>query len=356
GGGAARATRREAVRALLIGAGAATAALALPRALAAGPGARGRSAQAAPPLPGRGTVVRVPKGGSIQRAVDRAPAGAEVRVAPGTYLETVIIDKPLILVSEEGYRHTVIQADHARFHWRGVPRDDQIVGAVNVMRTSDVRIEGFQLQDALEGIWVSASRRVLVTRCMSCEHQSSGYYFWASQDATLSACDGRDNAVGVYQGNSVDVTIVGCRFTANHGGRVAHLDGEVFPGIGILVGNASTRCAIGGNRSFANRDWGLGIGEGVSYVTASSNDLRGQRLGASVHGLGLVLRRNNLVGNSQAGLQGDHRTDARDNWWGAASGPSGEGAGSGAAVRGGARYRPWLTEPVALPPFTLPGP
>jgi len=342
-------TRRQALGRLLWGLAGATLPLAAAGASRAQASGGGRSGPARPGA----AVVRVPAGGSIQRAVDAAPPGGEVRIAPGEYVETVIIDKPLTLASETGYADTVIRADHSRFRWRGVRRDDQIVGAVNVMKTRDVRILGLALEDAIEGVWVSASQRVLVAGCMSCDHVSSGYYFWASREATLLRSDGRLNAVGVYQGNSVDITIAGNRFTANHGGRVPHLDNEEFPGIGILVGNASTRCSIGGNHSFANADWGLGIGEGVSHVVASGNDLRGQKRGASVNGPHLALHRNNLVGNSEAGLVGDEHTDARYNWWGDPSGPSGDAHGSGAAVRGAASYRPWLSRPVGVPPFAF---
>lgn len=336
---------------MLWGVGGTALGLALPRPAGAQPegagNAAGRGQVAAPP------VLRVPAGGSIQRAVDAAPSGGEVRLAPGEYHETVIIDKPLTLASEAGQADTVIRADHARFRWRGVSRDDQIVGAINVMNAHDVRILGLTLEDALEGVWVSVSRRVLVSGCMSCEHQSSGYYFWASQECTLLHSDARLNAVGVYQGNSVDITIAASRFTANHGGQVPHLDDDIFPGIGILVGNASTRCAIGGNHSYGNADWGLGIGLDVTHVTATGNDLRGQKRGASVEGNAVALHRNNLLANSEVGLVGDEHTDARYNWWGDASGPSGDALGSGAAVRGPVRYRPWLTQPVGVPPFSF---
>jgi len=336
---------------LLSGLGGAALALGLGGAVGArAAGARAAGAGETRPGPG---VLRVPAGGSIQRAVDAAPPGGEVRLAPGEYVETVIIDKPLTLSSESGYADTVIRADHSRFRWRGVNRNDQIVGAVNVMNARDVRILGLTLEDALEGVWVSVSRRVLVSGCMSCDHQSTGYYFWASQECTLLHSDARLNAVGVYQGNSVDITIAANRFTENHGGRVPHLDNDIFPGIGILVGNASTRCAIGGNRSFLNADWGLGIGLDCTHVTATGNDLRAQKRGASVEGNAIALHRNNLVGNEEAGLVGDAGTDARYNWWGDVSGPSGDAGGSGAPVRGGARYRPWLTEPVGVPPFSF---
>lgn len=42
--------------------------------------------------------------------------------------------------------------------------------------------------------------------------------------------------------------------------------------------------------------------------------------------------------------------DARRNWWGAASGPGGEGPGTGDPVRGDVRYDPWVHPEVAVEP------
>lgn len=38
------------------------------------------------------------------------------------------------------------------------------------------------------------------------------------------------------------------------------------------------------------------------------------------------------------------QVDARHNWWGDASGPSGNGSGSGQAVQGNMLFEPWFTE------------
>lgn len=53
-----------------------------------------------------------------------------------------------------------------------------------------------------------------------------------------------------------------------------------------------------------------------------------------------------LLGNGTAGLtnQNSNVVDARQNWWGDASGPSGIGPGSGSALLGNALFDPWLEE------------
>ncbi len=40
--------------------------------------------------------------------------------------------------------------------------------------------------------------------------------------------------------------------------------------------------------------------------------------------------------------------DARNNWWGDASGPSGDGSGSGDTVLGNVQYKDWLTAPACI--------
>ncbi|MCP6726469.1 MAG: right-handed parallel beta-helix repeat-containing protein [Patescibacteria group bacterium] len=54
---------------------------------------------------------------------------------------------------------------------------------------------------------------------------------------------------------------------------------------------------------------------------------------------------NSFVGNIEAGLlhNGNGLFDAKGNWWGTATGPSGEGPGQGDAVGPGISFEPWLT-------------
>jgi hypothetical protein len=62
-----------------------------------------------------------------------------------------------------------------------------------------------------------------------------------------------------------------------------------------------------------------------------------------------------LTGNGRGvNNQGSTAVDARQNWWGDTSGPSGTGSGSGDAVWGNVMYDPWLTEPTCtLTPYRL---
>ena len=62
-------------------------------------------------------------------------------------------------------------------------------------------------------------------------------------------------------------------------------------------------------------------------------------------GSSVVIHGNNIVGNTNYGLDYSDSTylDATNNWWGDASGPSGDGPGSGDEISGDVDYDPWLT-------------
>ncbi len=293
--------------------------------------------------------VRVAQGESIQAAVDRAPPGATVRVPPGTYHETVVIEKPLALIGA-GHRRTILVADRSRLVWAGRTRERYLVGAINVRDTRDVLIAGLAVQGALEGVWVSASRRVTISDCMSCAHDSSGYYLWGSQDCAVVRCEGSDCAVGIYQGGSVDIRIARNVFRRNRGGRVPHLDDDVYPGIGVLIGNLSRGCTVAGNLLADNVDWGLGTSLGVYEVTTSGNTIRRNAIGVFAGERGLRMRYDNVAGNADWGIDAAVEVDAREVWWGAADGPSGAGPGSGDAVPGEVVFRPWRRAPARLAP------
>lgn len=295
------------------------------------------------------STVHVAPGESIQAAVDRAPAGASVFVPEGTYHETVVIEKPLALIGA-GYDRTRVVADRSRFAWSGRTRERYVVGALNVRDTRDVLIAGFTVQGALEGVWVSASRRVTISDCMSCAHDSSGYYLWGSQSCAVLRSEGSDCAVGIYQGGSVDIRIAGNVFRRNRGGRVPHLDDDVYPGIGVLIGNLSRGCRVEANLLADNVDWGFGTSVGVHEITTLANTIRGNPVGVFVGERGLRMRDDNVAGNADWGVDAAVEVDAREVWWGASDGPSGAGPGSGDRVPSTVRFRPWRSAPSRLAP------
>ena len=60
----------------------------------------------------RGEVIRVSAGQSIQKAIDAAPAGATIQIAPGVFQERLDVDKPLTLEGA-GWQQTTIKPDGA---------------------------------------------------------------------------------------------------------------------------------------------------------------------------------------------------------------------------------------------------
>lgn len=299
------------------------------------------------PAPAR--EVSVQPGESIQAAVDRASPGAIVRIPPGTYRETVVIEKPLALIGA-GYRRTTLVADRSRFRWASLARERYVVGAVNVRNTRNVLIAGLTVQGALEGVWVSASRNVTISDCMSCEHDSSGYYLWGSQACTVVRSEGSDCAVGIYQGGSVDIRIARNVFRRNRGGRVPHLDDDDYPGIGVLMGNLSRGCRVEGNLLAENTDWGMGVSLGVYEVSTLGNTIRDNPTGVFVGERGLRMRADNVAGNPDWGVDSAVEVDAREVWWGSPDGPAGAGPGQGDAVRAPVLVTPWRRGPSRLAP------
>jgi len=91
-----------------------------------------------------------------------------------------------------------------------------------------------------------------------------------------------------------------------------------------------------------NRITGFDIG-----VNISSNDIDGSPVFADA-----IVTSNNISGSGSYGLYNGSTTntiDAEYNWWGDASGPSGEGLGIGDAVSTNVDFDPWLTEPIPEP-------
>ncbi|MBC7260896.1 MAG: PKD domain-containing protein, partial [Chloroflexi bacterium] len=96
---------------------------------------------------------------------------------------------------------------------------------------------------------------------------------------------------------------------------------------------------------------------GVSNITIRYNELHGNTLttgkwgnpgaimiGTAVNAATVSVNNNNIYNNTPYGVTNKATADldARYNWWGNASGPSGQGPGSGDAVSANVTFSPWL--------------
>ena len=99
----------------------------------------------------------------------------------------------------------------------------------------------------------------------------------------------------------------------------------------------------------------------VTNTSILENNIEDNRIGVYVEGfdsnvIGL-LHHNNIKGNAGYGAlfnatYGTAILDARFNWWGDASGPSGMGPGAGDAISDYVTYSPWLGYPYGTIPMT----
>ncbi len=138
------------------------------------------------------------------------------------------------------------------------------------------------------------------------------------------------------------------------------LFGSDWPGI---VSNIEIK-----NNVVEDNEWGIDIICDSSYITVKDNKV----LNNLYDGIGVysyriwypdlpipaptyvVIEKNSIVGNGGDGLWiGPYVTmtvDAEENWWGDASGPGGDGPGSGDSVIGNADFDPWETKAPKKPP------
>ncbi len=101
-----------------------------------------------------------------------------------------------------------------------------------------------------------------------------------------------------------------------------------------------------------------GLSEGVFVPSNATAAIEHSTISANNKGIVLSrpvgterIRHNNINGNVAGGLinQGSAPVDARLNWWGHPSGPSGNGQGTGDAVTGNVLFEPWLGSSFTTP-------
>lgn len=306
-------------------------------------------------------------------------------MAAGTYHETVNVNKSVVLQS-------------ATLHGAILDPDD---GAGNndgfVVTAGSVTIEGFTIIDADDPIlvWFTSDMTNIVIKHNEIDNSlglpsggTSGIAFASATVAPHSAAGAvvkgniisnthQRNAI-TFDGLTGDFTIHGNSISnSGFGIAVSGLDNSgtpTFKRVNVagtviqknIVQNVTKAWAAG--ILLAGLDGGVQVIRNTLSVAGTGNDGLGLQVGSNFYkwfpGGGpdgansyctdVGAHANNFVGNTFAGVFNKYNPpgtsdeiNARSNWWGDPSGPSGVGPGSGDAVYTNVLYKPWRKK--ALP-------
>ncbi|MEX1363654.1 MAG: right-handed parallel beta-helix repeat-containing protein [Nannocystaceae bacterium] len=172
------------------------------------------------PMTGEDDVVTVDGEGSyssIGDAVAAAMPGSELRICPGTYVETVTIDQDLQLVAQDGPATTIVDANN------GGPTVSVLSGTVEL---TGLTLTGGSSMGLGGGLSIFGTDPVTVTDCAITGNQSTdgaGVYTFSGAQLSLTGSTIADNLgeIGgglMFQGSSL--TIDACTFADNIAGEV----------------------------------------------------------------------------------------------------------------------------------------
>ena len=322
--------------------------------------------------------------GTIQAAIDAASPGDTIIVADGIYAEAITIGKANLTLQSESPEGAIIRPT-TMSHWSG---------AVIYISADGVTVDGFEIDGttvAKNGIlgWETSGLTIKNNKIHGAVYDWDGcgilLFSWGNSGTVYNNLI-QDNEVydtgrmGImvmdYGPNIYTVTssnvITGN--TVHDVWKVAWGDG----GGGIQI-NVGKDCSITNNEVYDVRNGQRGI---YMFGSAAGNTITGNTLRDNAIGIQLWIsgeqptpyinwggetptspqvHYNNIYDNSSYGaistnIQGTPMVmDATNNWWGHASGPSGEFGrvnkagkviGKGDAVSANVDWDPWLPQPV----------
>lgn len=290
----------------------------------------------------------------------RASVGIELQDAQNVTFRRVKVDYdvyPMLLVkSQNVVLQDVAIGDHDELTFRPV------VG-IRIQDSMNVTAEGLHVRSASFPLQIFESRSVRVRSSILDGTFSDGHAFHVRSSEDIEVSNSTLLEIGIrLDGSSARFQIRANEFL----GANSWIDGGLGHADDLLVcandfRGAATLGAIylvDGQRPTLRGNRIEGASRGVLLVAEGGLiEIVGNRVAGS-HELGLwlvayapaIVRGNAFVGNAE-GVYVPAPVDLRENWWGSASGPSGDGSGTGdKLVREGASvaYDPWL---LAEPPL-----
>lgn len=334
-----------------------------------------------------GNVTSLPCTGTystISAAVAAASSGDTIQVCPGTYLESIGVDKGLIINGANAgvSPNTGTRTAESVINGGGGP-------AIRIGTTDPVTIDGFTFtggtgpmidsytsghnptiihnifRDQVDGFFFFEPALFTfednylhdLTDCGGCE----GIFIagnWNGTTGTVASI--KANVWTTLTGPATNLSDISGTISGNHFSYVSYYCVFLANGTNVDVKDNTFDYTI--NPDITVRTWGAGIrfftpsagfGARITGNTFSGNYVGiGVRMGsptADITGMDVYAHQNNFVGNIAAGLRHDGlgTFNATCNWWNSASGPTNAGnpGGTGDVVdgTGPVTFTPWLT-------------
>ncbi|EOZ96053.1 Protein of unknown function DUF11 [Indibacter alkaliphilus LW1] len=238
------------------------------------------------------------------------------------------------------------------------------IGAFDLSRVTGAAATAAKtIGNAMGGIYVEASENIEVAESeisnngSNSESQFGGIMVKSANMIKILASElGNRHESGEILGNEKEGILL------ENARQIKVLSSKIVGNMGGISA-AFSDLELDGNTIEAQKSDGVRLGNGISFRgghlkmirnVVQENEAVGIQLNAV---LGATIRVNNIVANALGGLKSGGENErtleegqvfAQENWWGDASGPGGNGSGSGDQVLGNVDYAEWLTSPIGI--------